>query len=324
MDVRVGIEAESVAVGEGILLYCLYENCTSTVRGTIYGRIGHLSLIDARRRLDAVMVSDGPLRAFDGSYLKFLDENKEPEATARFVFLREIYGVRPGVFQIALTETLADGKQFMEKSPKEYATISITVGGKQAYHAWTPLMGLKARSKPTARDQFYATSRRNGIALPRVDGTRAIAATKFGKDAALPGLLPQHQSPGFSIQKEQDVLLVRRSNGLRRWGPLGSLLARWWVNGREVIFQQVPFDERKRGEITLDGFPARAREWRIHLHLNLAVLGAKSGDTIGMQLLYSPDDWDWVAPGISMASSEGDDPRAFPELSNRINFIASE
>jgi hypothetical protein len=106
-------------------------------------------------------------------------------------------------------------------------------------------------------------------------------------------------------------------------------MARWWVNDRPVAAKQMDHEAA-----TLTSRAQFVKEALLRLHFDAAGLGAKTGDKIGVQLLFCPDGTKAVsgkeksAQPAKMDSEKEDDedadeyPERFPVLSNRIEFTA--
>lgn len=78
-------------------------------------------------------------------------------------------------------------------------------------------------------------------------------------------------------------------------------LARWWVNGKPYVPALPAPANAVESDYTREIF--FSQECKLEPTLDLKRLGAKSGDTIGVQLLYCPNDWHY-AEMLQLAKKE--------------------
>ncbi|MBI3828579.1 MAG: hypothetical protein HY291_03630 [Planctomycetes bacterium] len=96
--------------------------------------------------------------------------------------------------------------------------------------------------------------------------------------------------PKLTIRFSGDAILIESKLGMEIEGANESFLVRWWVNGKPVIpsneesLQKVHDAMKKMSDSAVSAF-------QLNVKLNLDKLGAKSGDTIGVQVLFCPHGW---------------------------------
>jgi hypothetical protein len=186
-------------------------------------------------------------------------------------------------------------------------------GTKEVFHPWMPWFYLReveelARQTPA-----------KGIALPRVDEMGPIAFLRPGKmiSGNLPTLLPTKQTPKLTIRKRRDNVIIQSEKELHAKHPQFHFLARWWVNDNPFVPQQTNsfWESMRRGILVYE------KELSMPLSFDPALIGAKPGDKVGLQILYCQSEWGWCAP--RMLGGRGELNRANLRLSNRIDFVVT-
>jgi hypothetical protein len=186
-------------------------------------------------------------------------------------------------------------------------------------------------------------------AVPALDGwtpvwvePEAETDSKVPEDVPLPGRVPTDPQWGFYVQpkleslKEGEVLyglslaleeaaiVVRSEVPMITWPDL-QLVARWWVNGRPVL--PVRSDDVRM--IQLGRAVTIGKEMRLDFGLPKTLGSLKAGDTVGLQVLYSPAIIEqlpktWGGAARMAAVSLETHTARFPLLSNRLEFMVTE
>lgn len=105
-------------------------------------------------------------------------------------------------------------------------------------------------------------------------------------DLARPKARSRHEGEtiyGLDVAIEDGTLTVRSEMPMITWPDL-HLLARWWVNGRPVR----PARPESVRSISLGRLVSTGTEMRVDFRLPKTLGPLKVGDTVGLQLLYSP------------------------------------
>lgn len=185
----------------------------------------------------------------------------------------------------------------------EVLATSRIRGTDEPLHPWIPWN----RAMETMETGALASGR----ALPNWDGVRGMVKPS---DGHLPRLFPAEVDPDLTIEKVGMSLRVTLRREVDRSWKL--YLSRWWVNGRAFQPESVSFDE------IWEGMHDRQQVRTLALPFNAESLGARRGETIGLQLLYCPRGWSQQGPEREQPYSLWDDDEAFPHVSNKIEFIA--
>jgi hypothetical protein len=148
------------------------------------------------------------------------------------------------------------------------------------------------------------------------DGGRRIV--KRLENEPLPRLVPERVDDTLRVGVEGLVLSIESDTDIHTYRPDWHFLARWWVNGKPFLPSQLtvfPGDE--------NGMVRRGKRLRVGLDLDARRLGAKSGDRIGLQLLYCPHGWSWVTSGARLlrALPAREEFAGVSRLSNRVELV---
>ena len=158
---------------------------------------------------------------------------------------------------------------------------------------------------------------------PKIDGTLPILEGKTLSEAADKPLPAKLTPGGIELKLEQGAFVLRSEVGLE-WDPR-HLLARWRVNGVPPRFDVLEGLEaaealRKR---------TRSKEARVAFALPGFLGAVKPGDKVALQVLYSPEEVEYVRPPGEMMRirrlvqdlrEKRDDEAQTPLLSNRLEF----
>ncbi len=128
----------------------------------------------------------------------------------------------------------------------------------------------------------------------------------------------------LKLSIEKSVFVVRSDETMQEWPDL-FLLARWWVDGKPVAAERSDAAEL----IQLGRQVTYAKELRVGMGWPDALGQLKAGDTVGLQVLYSPcvyrqlpkawPGWDENVPMFQLDGSTS----ALPRLSNRLDFAVT-
>ena len=133
---------------------------------------------------------------------------------------------------------------------------------------------------------------------------------------------------GFSIRLDASDIVIHTPSFFAAVDVEQYFLARWWVNGKPVAPNK---DAVTPAASPNGGVPAH-RDARLRLKFDPVALGAKRGDTVGLQLLFCPDGTRSASQesaessSLEVAPAPGDDGEAegfldrFPVASNKIEF----
>jgi hypothetical protein len=285
VKVRLGLEAAKAPRWGGVLLYCLTEGFLPPEGGDGKEPLGPVH----------VTISFGDVKYEEGT-IRWGNRVQDWQKGS-YLYVRALPVDQVGTYRVRVTHrkghTLAEAK---------------LEGTADLIHPWVPLPGFGVRKDPRGPDA--------GIALPRWDHLGPVGFVGPGKVKAgdLPTFLPADPRPGFRIAREGDELLIRSEEPFTASHPGYHLLARWWVNGKPFVPEQV------------DEFPGRVirgpvfkrKKLRVPLRFDPRRLGAKAGDKVGLQILYCPEEWDWCCVGMGGGGSGADG----SWLSDRIEFVA--
>jgi hypothetical protein len=122
----------------------------------------------------------------------------------------------------------------------------------------------------------------------------------------------------FTIKKTGDQILLEMNEEFITSECEDHFLARWWVNGEPFV--SAGPDELFGGSKQVED--ARGNSVPMKVCLDLQKLGAKPGDTIGVQLLYCPSGFQHLEYENERASRLDNEPAA-PIASNKIEFTAA-
>jgi hypothetical protein len=290
VTIKLGISDNQSYIGGGILLYCLATGAEPPLEET-----------ENRWRL-------GPI-AYEVTH---------PWETGKAKKLRAGYYASAGgwakkgeVLFCALVQT---------PDPGDYRIHHVTLDGrslafatitakKQDPHPWQPA-GLLWENK-----QWTLFNDPNpGAALPGLVGLSGKSNPE--KLPHLPLGNNVVETGDFNIALDGTNLFLTFAHPVV-YTPEFPLLCRWWVNGKPIV--PPVLTETPGREIT--GLVQRAKKILVKLRVDGEKLGAKPGDIIGLQILYTSTGWRYASPP-GFADVTLGHPYAKPGfmLSNRINF----
>jgi hypothetical protein len=285
VKVRLGLEAAKAPRWSGVLLYCLTEGYLPPEGGEGKVPLGPVY----------VTISLGDVEFAEGSGQ--WGNRVQDWQKGSYLYVRAIPVDRVGAYRVRVTH------------PKGRTLAEATLEGTaNHFHPWTPWFRYGVGNDVSGPDV--------GIALPCWDDLGPVAFVGPGKVKAgdLPTLLPARPKPGFRITVEGDDLLIRSEEPFTASRPDYHLLARWWINDKPFMPEQVAEYTARVGY----GRVFQEKELRVPLRFDPRRLRAKAGDKVGLQILYCPEKWDWCRVGMRGGGSGADS----SWLSNRIEFVA--
>ncbi len=133
--------------------------------------------------------------------------------------------------------------------------------------------------------------------------------------------------PDFFLEKRASVILGRFRKGIHLNVRYDQFLMRCWVNGKTVVTQVTLEEDFRKMEQEM-AFAEYSPIYQVDfpLELDLAALGAKAGDAIGLQLMYCPKGSAYAdeRQHCHRALKQYMDGGQWPLVSNRIEFVAEE
>ena len=319
ITIRLGIEARECPQWGGLLLYCLPEGFELP-----------LSWEDGENRCGPVQVfiqkegDNAQVRARSKS-----ESSRQENADykhCKFLFVKPFMGLSTGTWHISVSSL----------SGVPLGHLSAAVTGKE-FHPWMPWNWDWERAKMQQSTEVkntpmtFVTQCSSGIALPYWDGMQPIVfddkslygqlKLKHLETDKLPALVPQEPDTGLklSIVKETTdgpILEVISDSDIFISRPDHHFLTRWWVNGESFIPQQKSVLREGYGKVNT------GREQHLRLLFDAAKIGAKTGDRIGLQLLYCRNEWSSVDEIKDVKALFEFDRAAQVRLTNRVEFVA--
>lgn len=119
---------------------------------------------------------------------------------------------------------------------------------------------------------------------------------KRGDAEALPSLVPREPTPGFVLKRRPPlrgsslVLRLSSKEQFNQARPDWHFLIRWWVKGKPFVGK--PVLEQFADQ---NGRMFAGRNLELQLEFESREFGAQVGDRMGVQLLYVPNGWIFVA-----------------------------
>jgi hypothetical protein len=322
--VRLGIEATRCPQWSGVLLYCLAENYQPRELRT-----------------------DDPLGPVG---ISVVEVGAQP-ATRDLMSWRQTglippRGDSPQLFARTIGIPRAAKHRVEVRSPDGKLLRRVTVRGTRGdFHPWVPLSASRPakQTRTTSGSGGGDAAAGAGTALPCWDGIEAYPDSESQEGSSnpsrlLPSLLPRSSEPEIRIQvRDARFLFVGSTEELLPADPLvpsnpnEHFLSRWWVNGRPCAASRSGLG---RGGIAGPGTPAAnamagtktststSAMLVLVLDFDAKRLGAQKGDTIGLQLLFVEQGWDYVDPESASLPPPLPAGRARTLLSDRIEFTA--
>jgi hypothetical protein len=307
---RLGIDRTHAKLFGGVVVYCLSEGGTGQIgleRPTGFHSLGPFA-VDVQRPDD--------LRQADVARKELASaEDDSKEGHPYTLFMQTLPLDHPGSYTITIGG-IASAK--VEVS-SEWAVL------------WTPLLDSTSEGEPEAGPGYSVTSVANsssGAAVPRWPGRRPIFLDRLpDAKSPLPEFIPVDPDADLQLSENGNGLIVKLDQETSSLFPNDNFLTRWWVNGKLFI----PKPELSQRTFTNhSGASQLVKEVHFRLDFHPEVLSVKKGDTIGLQLLFCPDGWEYawqadqaqLTKALSLNSDDGRLP-AISRLSNRIDFTYS-
>jgi hypothetical protein len=308
---RLGIEAQSAPCGSGVLLYALTEGY-SLPRQWGTGRLGPF-----RIAIERDGVGEAPS-------LGLCERDEWPDTARAFVLFRKTIPLAyPGKIRIRVFP--AEGGA----DPVPAIAETVVTVTREAFHPWMPFepdfggpegaLPLQ-ESKPDDRsiDAWACVRNRSkGIAIPSFDGMASRVCGSSANPARtaagdrLPTLLPDAAAGGLTVGADGTDLLVESRERIFVARPDWHFLARWWINGRPYVPEQLESFSDANGIVIL------GNRLLLRLVFDPRRMGVKPGDEVELQLLYCKNGWELVQPGPERLSAHRDDEGPEILLSNR-------
>lgn len=301
---RVGIRATEAPRNSGVLVYCLVSQFDPMAFPSRFDHEAVLGPLDCQIGTGDQLIARAKV---------LMEQTRFTEDATEVLFTRVV-----AIDQI---------RQFVVELKERNGTTVIargTVSGTDTpYHGWSPFSpGTKLQADLPAdeTDTYYATlsSRPRGIALPAHDGMSPVdwdgSNRRHADSDRLPTLIPTKANGSLTLEGDHRRLRIRSTTEMIVARPDWHFLARWWVNGK-------PFTAPAGQSISdQNGLIITGRRIDITFEFDGADVGAKSGDTIGLQLLHLPDGWRVVHSFAEARLAAEEVSVEVPRLTNRIEF----
>jgi len=313
--IKLGIQSAAFPKFGGVLLYCLAEGFTPPTSWSRWDLCGPVR-VSMRRDGKTVPVPRMPVSTTTSKEHKW-------RRHSWLLFVKAITADSEGDIDVGV----------LDPKGKVIATTAVKVGSRP-YHPWT----VMSRVPPGKRGQPGVNSQPDGetpvgawvrpteaMALPCMIGVWPVASRDLSAGASaegmkrelLPRLVPEEPDAGFRLSMANRTLTIQSDTDI--WTPwsVDHLLARWWINGRPFVPKRSL--RPKMGPLCRLRTQIRGRAVKADLVLRPGMLGARKGDRIGLQLLYSDGGWSEVATvhHVPLGGQMG----AVTRLSNRIQFV---
>jgi hypothetical protein len=290
VKIRLGLEADKIPQWSGGLLYCLVENYTPEPSGDDYWLGPVQAKITFEKEVEMRLTEKllkVPTDSRKGSYL----------------YVRALPIDRVGTYYAKVTDH--DGKVLAEATVK---------GTNDSFHPWMPWLEYEGAVTPW----------QNGIALPQRSDVLPVKFLDPDKPEKgnLPTFFPDDCKPALNIKLEGKNIIIHAETNFTTTQLEHQFLARWWVNGK-------PFVPKQTDQSLLCKYGGRVeadKEAHVKFDFRPERLGAKPGDKVSLQLMYSDNDWIWFSHEHISRTVEGQLRKKFRNygesirVSNRIEF----
>ena len=312
---RVGIDLTFAKLHGAAILYCLSDTDRSSYS---VDRIGPLDL-------DVSTPQDKAKEAI-------LEMHGGQAASAKcFLFIKIIPFTAPGDYTISLRVPTSEHDNLTAPPPVAITKITITKDD-TALPGWSPWGFAKNADTEDSRSEGEDNPVSNPATATAIPDWPAVSRA-FGElpdpKLPLPPLIPAQPDPHLHLSIAGNRLTFKSdSKELPGIDFFGSILTRWWVNGKPFTPPapengEVPPDNTENGAVTLED------EYNYLIEFHPEILHAKKGDTIGLQLLYCPGGFQYTLPqqvakpdaAYIDSSPQDPPPLAISRLSPRIEFI---
>jgi len=153
--------------------------------------------------------------------------------------------------------------------------------------------------------------------MPQLEKARSMTRDVETR-SRLEGLIRSALSATLHIQANSNEATLTFPGGLHASWPEDYYLTRWWVNDKPVILEP----NKDIQELQKVGAMRMGEQMRLRWKIDWALLGAKSGDRVALQVMYCP-------AGVRKVLQEGTEMRMAPILefgqkpvvSNRTEFV---
>jgi len=154
-------------------------------------------------------------------------------------------------------------------------------------------------------------------ALPQLEKARSMSRDVETR-SRLEGLIRSALAATLHIQANSNEATLTFPGGLHASWPEDYYLTRWWVNDKPVILEA----NKDIQELQKVGAMRMGEQMRLRWKIDWALLGAKSGDRVALQVMYCP-------AGVRKVLQEGAEMRMAsilefgqkPVVSNRTEFV---
>ncbi|HEY3321232.1 MAG TPA: hypothetical protein VGP72_12250 [Planctomycetota bacterium] len=312
---RFGIEAKTCPRWSGVLLYCLTEGYVPPIELRDY------EILCGPLRVETFhQDSDTRARRLGGA--ASIQRHGDLKG-AKLLFIKTLAFGRAGKWEVAISAP----------DRKTLAKITLDVAEKES-HPWVRLgrqEGLVDKLEPVSENNGERHAAvgivsvvADGIAVPHWDGLTPIVAENADKKIQpgdqLPSLIPSEAAPSlkltvgkespqgkaFSISGEKPFLACR---------PDWHFIARWWVNGKTFMPKVLKPYSDANGMVFMD------KQLDLFVELHPERLGAKKGDRVGLQLLYTAPGWMSVSETSEHLWAASDPDETEPvRITNRVEF----
>jgi hypothetical protein len=291
--VRFGIESTYVPADGAVMFYALID--------------GRIDLPAAQPDTDTVRLGPFVLR---GQIESLLETTKRLERIQRASLQRlrseGSLELHLGIYQLSVFDR--DIVEIVAPNGRVLAEVLLR-GGKEVSHPWFPWAkdpdqhGGAVRelvklddNRPERYPVQSPLELRPAVAAFDAESPAWLVSEKgFNPkpDDPLPRWLNLQPTPRFQLRVLGNRLTLTSERPLTVTNPRDQFLSRWWVNDRPVLAQKSEalkevFDIELQ---LLEEVRRPVRVVQFDMTLAPAVLGAKRGDKIGLQLLYTPSGW---------------------------------
>ena len=317
---HLGVESRSCPLGSGVLLYCLVESPDPELLDSSNDRLASLTV-----RRDASLQTIERLSRRVQRLLPLADKvllvkSLVPENLGENSFTI----THPDGSDVATVRIQATSDPFSPWSrftqPRGLQTLRDLEEEGEGAAALVPLSFQRSGpAHPQWRSDEPITF--DKLAARQGDpGTKPSGRQANPKDVALPTFFPRRASPAITISMSGTSPVLHAPEINFTLPHIDDhLLVRLWVN--EIPFSPGPAlaHQAKR-----NGLLWEADTVKLEIEWDLKSIGARHGDTIGLQLIYAPQGVE-IAAGSALEkqlSIESDDTPIMPVLTERVSFVA--
>ncbi len=236
-----------------------------------------------------------------------------------------------GDYQIEVREAVGDPEK-SDFKPVARAVVKVVEKPGTFWFPWGEPDKEPAADSGSVEDfsHMQVANPVGGVALPEWKGYMGIAIDKIpdGKQP-LPQITPADADPGIQLSVKGSRLTVKLADDeISTYFPDDHFLTRWWVNGKPVQLKVDAPDQKWNRAI--GAADVRVKEIRFQMEFHPDRLAVKKGDTVGVQLLFCPQGWEYSgnkAMAQEVKAIMLDDGRPKPlsisRMSNKVEFVYS-